>query len=467
MPNTILLKKSATPGAVPAAGSLTAGELALNTADGKLFTKLSSGTVVDLTGTFSGTITPRANDGAALGTGTLMWSDLFLANASVINFNNGDVLLTHSSDILRMTGGSFIAERSNASNQNAFDHTSAIEVAPASTATYSGSSIKLRSNGSNANNGSFGCLSVEPGTVSGDDYRSLLCLTFTADLNSNTKQGFAVRGHNFSTLNTFLFIDATGRLRPGTDNTQPLGIPGTAWSDLYLGSGAVIDFANGDVTILHAADQLTFDNGLYQFVRNGNQNYYNTLNVLNQNTGNAAQTGIQIGAGTSYFHLYKLGSGWAGANSGRMHFNQTPAADLAFQQANTDRFVFAADGSWYAVGAAGGAKGNQTINAIAVYDDNVLLTDYVFDHWQDGHLAPEDADNARALAFDPALLDIDVFTASCIERRALPAMLRRSEWTEEARFSIGELAQRLWEVAEVQAVHIAKLNERLKVLEAQ
>lgn len=48
MANTILLKKSSTPAAVPAAGQLTAGELAINTADGRLFAKNAAGTVVNL-----------------------------------------------------------------------------------------------------------------------------------------------------------------------------------------------------------------------------------------------------------------------------------------------------------------------------------------------------------------------------------------------------------------------------------
>lgn len=46
MPNTILHKRNTTPGAVPASGSLSAGELAINTTDGILFTKNESGVVL-------------------------------------------------------------------------------------------------------------------------------------------------------------------------------------------------------------------------------------------------------------------------------------------------------------------------------------------------------------------------------------------------------------------------------------
>lgn len=48
MPNTIRHKRSATASAAPAAASLVAGELAVNTADGRVYTKQDSGTVVDI-----------------------------------------------------------------------------------------------------------------------------------------------------------------------------------------------------------------------------------------------------------------------------------------------------------------------------------------------------------------------------------------------------------------------------------
>ena len=50
-------------------------------------------------------ISPVTSDGVALGTGSLMWSDLFLASAGVINFNNGNVNITHAAGKLTVAGG--------------------------------------------------------------------------------------------------------------------------------------------------------------------------------------------------------------------------------------------------------------------------------------------------------------------------------------------------------------------------
>lgn len=57
--------------------------------------------------TFAQNLTPATSDGAALGTGALMWSDLFLASAGVINFNNGNMTITHAAGNLAVAGGTF------------------------------------------------------------------------------------------------------------------------------------------------------------------------------------------------------------------------------------------------------------------------------------------------------------------------------------------------------------------------
>ena len=58
MANTIQHKRSSTASAVPTGGSLAAGELAVNTADGKLFLKKDNATVVEIGGAAAaGTLT--------------------------------------------------------------------------------------------------------------------------------------------------------------------------------------------------------------------------------------------------------------------------------------------------------------------------------------------------------------------------------------------------------------------------
>lgn len=55
---------------------------------------------------FDAPIAPSTNDGAALGSVAVSWSDLFLASGAVLNFNNGDVLITHSANLLAFSGAS-------------------------------------------------------------------------------------------------------------------------------------------------------------------------------------------------------------------------------------------------------------------------------------------------------------------------------------------------------------------------
>lgn len=51
------------------------------------------------------TLLPGSNDGAALGSGTLSFSDLFLASGGLINFANSDWIATHSTGILTVGTG--------------------------------------------------------------------------------------------------------------------------------------------------------------------------------------------------------------------------------------------------------------------------------------------------------------------------------------------------------------------------
>lgn len=55
---------------------------------------------------FNGTaMSPITNDGFAIGSTTLQWSDLFLASGAVLNFANGNSVVTHSSAVLTVSTG--------------------------------------------------------------------------------------------------------------------------------------------------------------------------------------------------------------------------------------------------------------------------------------------------------------------------------------------------------------------------
>ena len=72
--------------------------------DDKIVLRVGDANEVELTPT---ALYPTSNDGVALGTSLLMWSDLFVASGSVINFNSGDMTITHSSNTLTVAGGTF------------------------------------------------------------------------------------------------------------------------------------------------------------------------------------------------------------------------------------------------------------------------------------------------------------------------------------------------------------------------
>ena len=71
--------------------------------DDKIVLRVGDANEVELTPT---ALYPTSNDGVALGTSSLRWSDLFVASGGVINFNN-DMTITHSSTTLTIAGGTF------------------------------------------------------------------------------------------------------------------------------------------------------------------------------------------------------------------------------------------------------------------------------------------------------------------------------------------------------------------------
>jgi hypothetical protein len=126
----------------------------------------------------------------------------------------------------------------------------------------------------------------------------------------------------------------------------------------------------------------------------------------------------------------------------------------------------------YTAGASGGDQGADTINAGAVYDDGSgPLTDYVLDRYVDGYIDwgfydSDEFGSSAARAWNDQDLDIDTYVSKWKARKALSPFRTKEERKEKGRAPIGEMVQGLMETVEVMAVHIDKLNRRLKALEA-
>lgn len=87
-----------------------------------IFQVYGSGSLADRLVLGASTLAPTTNDGLTLGTGSLSWGDLFLASGGVISWANGNMTLTHSTNLLTFTNtqGIWSFAQDGIVNQTAF-----------------------------------------------------------------------------------------------------------------------------------------------------------------------------------------------------------------------------------------------------------------------------------------------------------------------------------------------------------
>lgn len=163
--------------------------------------------------TASGSIVPASSDGAALGSTSKQFSDLFLAAGGVINWNNGTLTATESSGALLISGSS------------------PPNIVLSVTGNTTDAQIRVTSN----------TITTFVEAIGGD--RSIVGST----------SGIIVLA-TASTQRVFL---TTAVMAPNTSDGVALGSTGNMWSDLFLASGGVINWNNGDLTLTHSAGLLT------------------------------------------------------------------------------------------------------------------------------------------------------------------------------------------------------------------
>lgn len=170
----------------------------------------------DAPASFAASALPYANDGAALGSATLAWSDLFLAAGAVINADNGDITVTFNTVSDRLEINKDVVPSAN-------------NGAALGSATLAWSDLFLAAGGViNADNGD---------------------ITITLDTVGNV-------------------VEFNRSITPDTDDGASLGLPAVGWSDVHVAAGGTINASNGDQTITFdtANNAMIFDgSGVFQF----------------------------------------------------------------------------------------------------------------------------------------------------------------------------------------------------------
>ena len=238
-----------------------------------------------------GKIVPSANDAWALGVSGTGISDLFLASGAVINFAAGDVTLTHASNEITVGGGNlFVADTFGL----VIGHTAVLTAGDATVFQVTGTGTadsgillsRFVATGGAPRLDFLKSRSATIGTstiVNDNDIIGIIRF-FAADGNDLTTAvanmtvevddaspalddiGAAfvwnsLPGGGDTTINEVMRLSATGDLTSGSDDYGGLGVSGTGWADLFLSSGAVINFSAGDVVITHSTNTLAFTGG--------------------------------------------------------------------------------------------------------------------------------------------------------------------------------------------------------------
>lgn len=204
----------------------------------------------------TGPLAPFTDDAVALGDTTHNFSDLFLATGALINFANGNAVITHSSGILTVSTGDL---RVTTAGTNAASVVTVQGSQSLTNKTYNGLTITTTSGTLTLTNSKT--LSVTNTlTLSGTDGTTMTFPTTSATL-ARTDAGNTFTGVSTGSAWVLTSPTITTKISPTTDDGAPLGDTTHNFSDLFLASGAVINYANSNVVITHTSGILTMGTG--------------------------------------------------------------------------------------------------------------------------------------------------------------------------------------------------------------
>lgn len=195
---------------------------------------------------FTTDIRPSSNDGAALGLSGTAFSDLFLANGGVINWNAANVTVAHSDKQLTVNNLETLLISSPSGNG----------------VTHPTNQLVFRSNDLLLPHGTGSHIRFQTPNTSGTFRDGAEINGGLVDATAGGEDGlFDFSVYRAGTSEVAFTIDASiSSIFPGgTNNVYKLGHGLATWSGLYLGNQGVVNWNNGDAQIRHDTNVLFFE----------------------------------------------------------------------------------------------------------------------------------------------------------------------------------------------------------------
>lgn len=243
---------------------------------------------------------PDANDDKALGSATRGWSDLFFASGAVVNYNDGDVTVTHSANKLAFAGASggytfdapvitgYTATLSIAGvtpNQQQFgtnadtgSHVLGMFSATAATAAelqfYRSKNAAIGSATVVADGDSLGKITWIGAQQTGTFATQNQAAQIRAEVDGTVTSGasgdmpgrlvFSTTANGSGSLTDRIILTADGTLRPATDGGVTLGTSALGWGNQFMASGTAVNWGNGNASIAHSTGVLVATAGTFR-----------------------------------------------------------------------------------------------------------------------------------------------------------------------------------------------------------
>lgn len=278
-------------------GIVTTIDLNGGTIDGTSIGASSASTIIGTTIQANTGFVPDADGGAYLGTTALSFSGLFIDTAGTINFEAGDVVITHSANKLAFSGATSGYTHDDA---GIFGYTAKLAVGAltpqvqvmgttaalsslsigsfSATAASGGALAFYRSDNAAigsatvvAQNDSLGMISwygaQQTGTFATQNLAAKIecfadaVVTSGAGADMPGRIVFSTSPDGSGTPTDRLILDCAGVFKPAANDGVALGTTALSYADLFLASAGVINWNAGNVTLTHAAGVLTLSAG--------------------------------------------------------------------------------------------------------------------------------------------------------------------------------------------------------------